>query len=72
MPKDANTYWIDIRTGTWGHVDDLRIVDLDTIVNNSTSEPPPIASDYVKYWQEHATDAEIAVFGEQHGQRPGT
>ena len=62
-----DTYWIDIKSGTWGHVDDLRIVDLGTITEASTSEPPPTPQDYTRYWQDYASDAEIAVFGEKHG-----
>lgn len=64
-----DTYWIDIKTGTWGHVDDLRIVDLSTVAEASTSEPPPTPGDYVRYWQHYASDHEIAEFGEKHGKR---
>jgi len=60
-------YWIDIKTGTWGHCDDLRIVDLSTVVAESNSEPPLVPSDYVRYWQDYASDSEMAEFGERHG-----
>jgi hypothetical protein len=63
-------YWIDIQTGTWGHCDDLRIVDLDKLADDHKhSEPPPTPQDYVTYWQQYASDSEIAEFGDKHGRR---
>jgi hypothetical protein len=57
-------YWIDIQTGTWGHCDNLRIVDLEAVAQPPDTTP----QDLVRQLQD-SSDAEIAVFGDRHGRR---
>lgn len=59
--------WIDTATGTWGAVEDLRVLDLDLLADDDTQAGEQVDSASFIAFLNGASDSEIMKFGYTNG-----